>query len=300
MKHAFTGIIVLTLLAMLFASPPASLTYPSNPAHGGRLCLDCHKAEGQWQSKGLLVADILDARSGRSYKSGNNEFSIPFSPGEEKALIAIFGVRQIGDNLPDRVGWALLDDDMVKNGTLASPKFPSGWLLNKPYGFSYIDEKDAIFADAKIARVPFAMQPGPDAKDAEVTLHLLVQGGRDISGKQTVYEKALVRLKLGAAKNEGIVSSQPKPLSAETPPIELSKRGMEIFREKKCGACHKLDGVGGTTGPELTRIGGERSRDQLEKYLRNPSSVYPGSFVKPIELSEEKLATLLDFLESLK
>jgi putative heme-binding domain-containing protein len=64
-----------------------------------------------------------------------------------------------------------------------------------------------------------------------------------------------------------------------TTPVKLSGdpgRGKTIFDSKGgCGACHMIDGVGGTSGPDLTGIGGRRGPEYLRKALVDPAADLP-------------------------
>jgi putative heme-binding domain-containing protein len=48
--------------------------------------------------------------------------------------------------------------------------------------------------------------------------------------------------------------------------------GEILFREKGCGACHRVKGVGGRLGPDLTNIGTERSTDYLRESILKPNA----------------------------
>lgn len=52
--------------------------------------------------------------------------------------------------------------------------------------------------------------------------------------------------------------------------------GERIFwNQTKCSTCHMVDGKGGRLGPDLSQIGAARSRDFLEKKIRDPNSEIP-------------------------
>ena len=59
------------------------------------------------------------------------------------------------------------------------------------------------------------------------------------------------------------------------PPFESGsgnpRRG-ERFFSSNCTACHRVDGQGGTLGPDLSRIAQIRSRDMLTLAIRDPSA----------------------------
>ncbi len=61
------------------------------------------------------------------------------------------------------------------------------------------------------------------------------------------------------------------------PPVEFvyletakSREGEAVFRREGCLSCHELFGNGTSFGPPLDGVGGRRSRDWLETYLRAP------------------------------
>jgi len=60
-------------------------------------------------------------------------------------------------------------------------------------------------------------------------------------------------------------------------------RGRNIFVEN-CSRCHRVDGVGGSLGPDLSSITGRRSLASLVNSLREPSSAIGRRF-KPVSLT---------------
>jgi putative heme-binding domain-containing protein len=59
-------------------------------------------------------------------------------------------------------------------------------------------------------------------------------------------------------------------------------RGRELF-EATCSRCHTVAGSGGVLGPDLSRIGRVRSREQLARSVRDPSAAVARGF-KPVTL----------------
>jgi len=98
-------------------------------------------------------------------------------------------------------------------------------------------------------------------------------------------------------------------------------KGRELFKARGCVACHKVDGAGGVTGPELTDIGNasfhvkapiEENRDALlDKFHHNVNLAYMYEAItepkaQPAEtkmpdfiLTEEEKTALLVYLKSL-
>ncbi len=79
-------------------------------------------------------------------------------------------------------------------------------------------------------------------------------------------------------------------------------RGRELFATAGCVGCHKVRGVGGTLGPDLTRVGNHRRDPEWHlRHFRDPPSTSPGSLMPPFDyLSEGDLIALTVYMLSLK
>lgn len=76
-------------------------------------------------------------------------------------------------------------------------------------------------------------------------------------------------------------------------------KGVEVYKSHQCAMCHKVNGVGGKKGPDLS-AGSEHDRQWLEKYLMNPKSMLPKGTMPPAKVTPAELHDLIDYLESLK
>jgi ubiquinol-cytochrome c reductase cytochrome b subunit len=83
-------------------------------------------------------------------------------------------------------------------------------------------------------------------------------------------------------------------------PAEIG-RGKQVFLGSGCSGCHKVNGHGGSIGPELsggTLVG--KDRTWLEEQVTNPKSHYPDSIMPSFSsLSKEQLGDLVSYLMSL-
>jgi nitric oxide reductase subunit C len=74
--------------------------------------------------------------------------------------------------------------------------------------------------------------------------------------------------------------------------------GQKLFAENNCQSCHKMQGSGGTTGPDLTHEA-QRHADvawQIE-HLKDPAKVSPGSTMPSFaKLKPEELQALGSYL----
>lgn len=81
-------------------------------------------------------------------------------------------------------------------------------------------------------------------------------------------------------------------LPSDVPEAPRLTRGRAVFDESGCIGCHKLHGIGGVIGPELEKVGANRSAEWLLKHFKNPAAVTPGSSMPPIKASDADLDAL--------
>ena len=83
---------------------------------------------------------------------------------------------------------------------------------------------------------------------------------------------------------------------------ESIEKGAKIFRQAGCIACHKVNGQGGPSGPDLSRVGAVRTEQAwLKGFLKDPAAVVPGSRMPPFDdLTEDEVRSLMAYLLSLK
>ena len=89
-------------------------------------------------------------------------------------------------------------------------------------------------------------------------------------------------------------------LSAEGPPAPGDPvKGGKLYVSLKCAQCHKIAGVGGKMGPDLSAVGTRRDAAWLEKYLPSPKIVDPKNKMPQVKAKGQDLADLIAYLESL-
>jgi nitric oxide reductase subunit C len=96
----------------------------------------------------------------------------------------------------------------------------------------------------------------------------------------------------------------PKPVLAAAAGVggkEMS-RGQQVYQAQGCSACHSINGIGGTSGPDLTRVGSNgKDAEWHVKHLKDPRSVVPASAMPPYDgVPEADLKALADYLVTLK
>lgn len=83
-------------------------------------------------------------------------------------------------------------------------------------------------------------------------------------------------------------------------PESSVQNGQRIFSERKCAACHTLQGTGGKVGPDLSTVGATRDEAWLKAFLSNPKSVYPNTIMPPFRGTDEERDALAAYLRSLR
>ena len=97
------------------------------------------------------------------------------------------------------------------------------------------------------------------------------------------------------------------------PEGSLAAKGEEIYLNAGCTQCHVIDGIwdiqGDRIAPNLTHVasrhvlGGasfNNNKEDLTAWLANPAAINPGTFMPNLELTEEEIDALIEYLGSLK
>jgi cytochrome c oxidase subunit II len=88
-------------------------------------------------------------------------------------------------------------------------------------------------------------------------------------------------------------------------------RGRQVFETTACVNCHAIDGIGadGRFGPDLTHFmsrdtiasgAAPNTPEKLRLWLRNPDAIKPGSGMPAMNLSEDDVNAVAEYLESLR
>ncbi len=81
----------------------------------------------------------------------------------------------------------------------------------------------------------------------------------------------------------------------------LVDKGKELFAKKNCSMCHKIEGVGGKMGPDLSNEGNKgRTEEWLIKMFKDPKSVTPDAKMRPVKGTDEEFKALAAYIMSLK
>lgn len=90
-------------------------------------------------------------------------------------------------------------------------------------------------------------------------------------------------------------------------PSELSRKGMEVYKESGCVACHSIAGFGGWRGPSLDAVGAKLSKSAIENRISRGATIFfdgkeykPSEYsMPPAELAPEQVTQITEFLLTL-
>lgn len=106
---------------------------------------------------------------------------------------------------------------------------------------------------------------------------------------QPLLPRNYVRASCGRCHKEGDIPGVP----------ELAE-GRQLFETHGCRGCHKLNGVGGSIGPDLSEEGAsKRAPEWLERHFLQPAAVTPGSAMPNMHFSASQARSLTFYMLSL-
>ena len=94
----------------------------------------------------------------------------------------------------------------------------------------------------------------------------------------------------------------PKPILAVAAGVggqELTA-GQKLYQAHGCSGCHMINGIGGTTGPDLSHVGSRRDRAWLVGHFKDPDDYVKGSAMPKVEAAQADLEQLTDYMLTLK
>lgn len=79
------------------------------------------------------------------------------------------------------------------------------------------------------------------------------------------------------------------------------RRGEQLFKTRyPCLACHRLQGMGGEVGPDLTEVGARLTEAWLTEWLQGPQQLHPAASMVNLALPESEAEAVARYLLSLK
>jgi cytochrome c oxidase subunit 2 len=96
------------------------------------------------------------------------------------------------------------------------------------------------------------------------------------------------------------------------PPVETTaRRGLDVFLQARCAACHTVRGTdaAGQVAPDLTHIAGRstlgagtlpNTPEHLARWISDSQTVKPGNAMPPNPMKSEDLQALVRYLTTLR
>jgi cytochrome c2 len=78
-----------------------------------------------------------------------------------------------------------------------------------------------------------------------------------------------------------------------------SSRGGRVYEREKCATCHSIEGKGNRRHP-LDGVGSRLSPEEIRGWIVAPRDMKPGVKKKAYKLSDEDLAVLVEYIDSLE
>ena len=94
----------------------------------------------------------------------------------------------------------------------------------------------------------------------------------------------------------------PKPILATAAGVggkELTA-GQLVYQSQGCSNCHSINGIGGTSGPDLTKVGSKHDRDWFIGHFKDPQKFVKNSAMPPVTSSDAELEQLTAYMLTLK
>lgn len=80
-----------------------------------------------------------------------------------------------------------------------------------------------------------------------------------------------------------------------------AQKGVRVYDEQGCAACHTINNAGGAAGPDLSKVGRQRDPAWLRRAIAEPATVDPNSAMPAYDyLTSEDLEALVAYMRTLK
>ena len=94
----------------------------------------------------------------------------------------------------------------------------------------------------------------------------------------------------------------PKPILATAAGVggKQLTAGQRVYQAQGCSSCHTINGIGGTSGPDLTKVGSRRDHDWLFGHFKDPQKYVKNSAMPPVTASDDDIEQLTAYMLTLK
>jgi nitric oxide reductase subunit C len=94
----------------------------------------------------------------------------------------------------------------------------------------------------------------------------------------------------------------PKPILATAAGVggKTLTAGQLVYQSQGCSNCHTINGIGGTSGPDLTKAGARRDHDWLFGHFKDPQKYVKNSAMPPVAAPDADIEQLTAYMLTLK
>jgi len=94
----------------------------------------------------------------------------------------------------------------------------------------------------------------------------------------------------------------PKPIlaTATASGVKELTAGQLVYQSQGCSNCHAINGIGGSSGPDLTRVGARHDRDWFIGHFKDPQKFVKNSAMPPVSLPDPEIDQLTAYMLTLK
>lgn len=89
-------------------------------------------------------------------------------------------------------------------------------------------------------------------------------------------------------------------IDSEKSSSSVARKTQPVKYAQLCVACHAVGGSGGNVGPSLDNVGTKYDSEYLDKWLKDPQKVKPGTNMPKLPLTDNERKEIISFLVDLK
>ncbi len=94
----------------------------------------------------------------------------------------------------------------------------------------------------------------------------------------------------------------PKPILATAAGVggQQLTAGQLVYQAQGCSNCHAINGIGGTSGPDLTKVGSRHDREWFIGHFKDPQKLVKNSAMPPVTAADQDIEQLTTYMLTLK
>ena len=178
------------LLILLLTVPPVvfdqGVAYAYPPGVGiltkSKNCLACHSNNGPWTDESHIIIDIIEMNSTNSFRQPDGTFLIQVKRNQPLTVRTVIGRKKSAQGpMPYRNAWIYVDSSTIESTSLS--KFAPGWESNLQLACRIVGDPLQGYEDAMLTVLPMTLRPSDAARDAQLTLQVMLTRGEAVKGK---------------------------------------------------------------------------------------------------------------------